>query len=276
MSIITLLTDFGIEDAYVGTIKGVILSVNPSAMIVDITHQIDPQDLIEAAYVIKSSYRYFPKGTVHVIVVDPGVGSDRAIVALEMMGHIFLAPDNGVLTLLMDEGRLDSITRVNNSHYFLEPLSQTFHGRDIFAPVGAHISKGVDLKKLGSGLDRNDLVHLSIRKPSISDEGELVGTIVSVDRFGNCITNIDLNCLEKFYKPGSEKNLVIAIGEYEIKGLSKSYDGVGLKQPLAIIGSLGYLEIALNCGRASRHFRAQKGDTIRVILSDKFVDGRRY
>lgn len=276
MSIITLLTDFGIEDAYVGTIKGVILSVNPSAMIVDITHQIDPQDLIEAAYVIKSSYRYFPKGTVHVIVVDPGVGSDRAIVALEMMGHIFLAPDNGVLTLLMDEGRLDSITRVNNSHYFLEPLSQTFHGRDIFAPVGAHISKGVDLKKLGSGLDRNDLVHLSIRKPSISDEGELVGTIVSVDRFGNCITNIDFNCLEKFYKPGSEKNLVIAIGEYEIKGLSKSYDGVGLKQPLAIIGSLGYLEIALNCGRASRHFGAEKGDTIRVILSDKFVDGRRH
>ena len=274
MSIITLLTDFGIEDAYVGTIKGVILSVNPSAMIVDITHQIDPQDLIEAAYVIKSSYRYFPKGTVHVIVVDPGVGSDRAIVALEMMGHIFLAPDNGVLTLLMDEGRIDSITRVKNSHYFLEPLSQTFHGRDIFAPVGAHISKGVDLKKLGSGLDRNDLVHLSIRKPSITDEGELVGTIVSVDRFGNCITNIDLNCLEKFYKPGFEKNLVIAIGECEIKGLSKNYDGVGLKQPLAIIGSLGYLEIALNCGRASRHFGAQKGDPIRVILSDKFVDGR--
>ena len=268
MSIITLLTDFGIEDSYVGTIKGVILSVNPSAMIVDITHQIDPQDLIEAAYVIKSTYRYFPKGTVHVIVVDPGVGSDRAIVALEMMGHIFLAPDNGVLTLLMDEGRIDSITRVNNSHYFLEPLSQTFHGRDIFAPVGAHISKGVDLKKLGSALDRNDLVHLSIRKPSISDKGELVGTIVSVDRFGNCITNIDLNCLEKFYKSSSEKNLVIAIGEYKIKGLSKSYDGVGLKQPLAIIGSLGYLEIALNCGRASRHFRAQKGDTIRVILSD--------
>lgn len=274
MSIITLLTDFGIEDAYVGTIKGVILSVNPSAMIVDITHQIDPQDLIEAAYVIKSTYRYFPKGTVHVIVVDPGVGSDRAIVALEMMGHIFLAPDNGVLTLLMDEGRIDSITRVKNSHYFLEPLSQTFHGRDIFAPVGAHISKGVDLKKLGSGLDLNDLVHLSIRKPSITDEGELVGTIVSVDRFGNCITNIDLNCLEKFYKPGFEKNLVIAIGECEIKGLSKNYDGVGLKQPLAIIGSLGYLEIALNCGRASRHFGAEKGDPIRVILSDKFVDGR--
>jgi len=274
MSIITLLTDFGIEDAYVGTIKGVILSVNPSAMIVDITHQIDPQDLIEAAYVIKSTYRYFPKGTVHVIVVDPGVGSDRAIVALEMMGHIFLAPDNGVLTLLMDEGRIDSITRVKNSHYFLEPLSQTFHGRDIFAPVGAHISKGVDLKKLGSGLDLNDMVHLSIRKPSITDEGELVGTIVSVDRFGNCITNIDLNCLEKFYKPGFEKNLVIAIGECEIKGLSKNYDGVGLKQPLAIIGSLGYLEIALNCGRASRHFGAQKGDPIRVILSDKFVDGR--
>ncbi len=268
MSIITLLTDFGIDDAYVGIIKGVILSVNPSAMIIDITHQIDPQDLIEAAYVIKSSYRYFPEGTVHVIVVDPGVGSDRAIVALEMMGHIFLAPDNGVLTLIMDEGRIDSIARVENSRYFLEPVSQTFHGRDIFAPVGAHISKGVDLKKLGSTLDRHDLVHLSIRKPSISDKGELVGTIVSVDRFGNCITNIDVNYLEKFYKPGSEKRLEIMIGEHEIKGLSQSYDSVGLQHPLAIIGSLGYLEIALNYGSASRHFRAEKGDTIRVILSD--------
>jgi S-adenosylmethionine hydrolase len=268
MSIITLLTDFGVEDAYVGTIKGVILTVNPSAKIVDITHQIDPQDLIEAAYVIKSSYRYFPKGTVHVIVVDPGVGSDRAIVALEMMGHIFLAPNNGVLTLIMDEGRIDSITQIENSHYFLEPLSKTFHGRDIFAPVGAHISKGVDLKEFGSALDRNDLFRLSIRKPSISDKGELVGTIISVDRFGNCITNIDVNRLEKFYKTGSEKKPVIKIGEYKIKGLSKSYDGVGLKHPLAIIGSLGYLEIALNRGRASNHFRAGKGDTIRVILSD--------
>lgn len=268
MSIITLLTDFGVEDAYVGTIKGVILSVNPSARIVDITHQIDPQDLIEAAYAIKSSYRYFPKGTLHVIVVDPGVGSKRNIVALDMMGHIFLAPDNGVLTLIMDEGRIESITQVENSQYFLEPLSQTFHGRDIFAPVGAHISKGLDLKKLGPVMDRHDLVHLSIKKPSFSSKGELVGTIVSVDRFGNCITNIDVNRIERFYRPGSEKTLVIKIGEYEIKGLSKSYDGVALKQPLAIIGSFGYLEIALNCGSASSHFRFGKGDTIRLALSD--------
>jgi len=173
MSILTLLTDFGTEDAYVGMMKGVILSINPQAVIIDITHQIDPQDLIQAAYIIKSSYRYFPEGTVHLLVVDPGVGSDRAIVALEMMGHIFLAPDNGVLTLLMDEGETDSIVSVENTRYFLESVSRTFHGRDIFAPVGAHLCRGLDIKNLGSPLDQQNLVHLKILKPYISGNNQL-------------------------------------------------------------------------------------------------------
>ena len=138
MSTITLLTDFGLKDTYVGLIKGVILSVNPDAVIIDITHHVDPHDLSQAAFIIKSSYRYFPAGSVHVIVVDPGVGSRRAIVALTMMGQTFLAPDNGILTLIVDEGDIDAVVRVENSDYFLKAVSQTFHGRDIFAPVAAH------------------------------------------------------------------------------------------------------------------------------------------
>ncbi len=264
MSIITLITDFGVEDAYVGIMKGVVLSINPAAVFVDITHHINPQDIVQAAYIIKSSYKYFPKGTVHMMVVDPGVGTERAIVALEMMGQFFLTPDNGVLTLLMDEGEIDSIVRVKNKRYFLKPLSQTFHGRDIFAPIGANISKGMAIKKLGPPLDRQELVHLNIQKPYISKQGELVGAVVSVDRFGNFTTNIDERCLKKFYKPNHEKKLEIIIGENRIKGLSNSYSSVKHNHPLAIIGSFGYLEIALNHGNASRHFKTVKGDTILI------------
>lgn len=268
MSIITLLTDFGIDDEYVGIMKGVILSVSPSATIVDITHNIDPQDLIQAAYVIESSYRYFPEGTVHVVVVDPGVGSNRAIIAIEKAGHLFLAPDNGILSLLMDEGKIDSIVRVENSSYFLESVSRTFHGRDIFAPVAAHLSTGVNIKKLGRPIDQKDIIHLGIEKPFISDKNELVGTIVSIDRFGNLITNIDFDSLETFCKTGTGKRPEFWIDEDKIVGLSQSYESAGLQKPLAIIGSRGYLEIAVSCGSARRHFTAEKGDKVRVILSD--------
>jgi S-adenosylmethionine hydrolase len=262
MSIITLLTDFGTKDAYVGVMKGVILSINPSATVVDVCHYINPQDLIEAAYLIKYSYRYFPKSTIHIIVVDPGVGGDRSIVAVKLSGHIFLAPDNGVLTLLMDEGEVDKIVRVENTHYFLNSISQTFHGRDIFAPVGSHISRGVPIEKLGPQLVLQDLRRLSIPKPYISNKDELAGMIISIDRFGNCISNIDENCLHKFAKNGSEKKIEIKIGKTVIKRLSHAYMDTEPKRPLAIIGSLGYLEIAMNCGNAGKQLDIKKGDTI--------------
>ena len=267
MSIITLLTDFGLEDAYVGIMKGVVLSVNPSAAIVDITHQVESFDLNQAAFTIKSSYRYFPEGSVHVVVVDPGVGSERAIIALKMKGHTFLAPDNGVLTLIIDEGDIETIVRVENSDYFLKTVSQTFHGRDIFAPVGAHISLGVDLKLLGRPVKKKDVVRLSIPEPFISEKNELVGTIVFIASFGNCITNIDLSRLESFYKAGAGKRLQIMIGQQKLDGLSGNYESVSPQSPLAIFGSFDYLEIAVNCGSARRYFGAQKGDTVRVILS---------
>ncbi len=262
MSTITLLTDFGTENAYAGIMKGVILSITPSAVIIDITHHIDPQDILQAAYVIKSSYRYFPEGTVHVMVVDPGVGSDRAIIALKMMGHIFLSPDNGVLTLLMEEGEIDSLVRVENTSYFLKPVSRTFHGRDIFAPVAARLCGGIDIKTLGPLLDPQDLVQLQIDKPYLSEENRLVGTVVCFDGFGNCISNIDATHIKELDARSSGRRLEIKIGNTSIKGLSPSYTDTEPKQPLAIMGSFGYLEIALNQGNARRTLYIQKGDPI--------------
>ncbi|UCD89780.1 MAG: SAM-dependent chlorinase/fluorinase [Desulfobacterales bacterium] len=274
MSIVTLLTDFGIEDAYVGTMKGVILSVNPSAVIIDITHHVEPQNIIQAAYIISSYYRYFPKKTVHIIVVDPGVGSDRDIIAVNARGNIFLAPDNGVLTLLIDEGKVDTIVRIENTRFFLKPVSQTFHGRDIFAPIGAHISKGIDIKALGPPLEQKDLVHFRISKPYVTAKGALVGEIVSVDRFGNCITNIDENCLAKLYRTAQDERLEIIIGDKRIHGVSHSYFNAEPQNPLAVMGSFGYLEIALNHGNARNYFNTKIGDTIRLVLKQKLDDAK--
>ncbi|HUV51410.1 MAG TPA: SAM-dependent chlorinase/fluorinase [Anaerolineae bacterium] len=269
MSIITLITDFGVDDEYVGVIKGVILSINPAATIVDITHHIEPQDLIQAAYIIKHSFKYFPEGTVHVVVVDPGVGSERAIIALEVTGHIFLAPDNGVLTLLMDKANINSIVRVEESRYFLESVSPTFHGRDIFAPVAAHLSNGVEIKALGATIiNKAGLKKLFVEHASISDSGELVGVVVFIDRFGNLITNIDAKSLDKFCKSCKKERLEFRIGKKKIIGLSKTYENVLSQSPLAIIGSRGYLEIAVNCGNAKRYFMADRWDTVTVTSNN--------
>jgi hypothetical protein len=266
MSIITLLTDFGTEDAYVGVMKGVILSINPSAVIIDVCHVIDPQDLIQAAYLIKSFYRYFPEGTIHTVVVDPGVGGDRAIIALESAGHIFLAPDNGVLTLLIDEKDIDAAVRVENPHFFLNAVSHTFHGRDIFAPVASHLSKGVPIDQLGTPLNPQDLIRLSISKPYLADKDELIGTIISIDRFGNCISNIDENHLNAFIQNVPEKKLEIKVDKTIIRNLSHRYADVAPGDPLAVIGSFGFLEIAINCGNAGRRLNVSKGDIVTIKL----------
>lgn len=266
MSIITLLTDFGEDDEFVGVMKGVILGVNPSASIIDITHRIDPQDIVQAAYLIPSYYTFFPKGTVHIIVVDPGVGSDRPIIALEMAGHVFLAPDNGVLSLLLDSGYIDSIVSVNNQNYFLTPVSQTFHGRDIFAPVGAYISMGIDVGKTGTPLGKRDLVRLDIQKPHLTDKGKLVGAIISIDRFGNLITNIKLSDVNESFGSHPDAILQVEVGKRKIEGLSESYQGAGIENLLAIIGSRGYLEIAVNRGSAHGRLKVKKGDLVCVSI----------
>ena len=186
--IITLLSDFGNQDAYVGIMKGVIAGINPLANIIDISHSIPPQDIFNGAYLLYTSYKYFPKGTIHVAVVDPGVGSQRDIVCVETQDHLFLAPNNGLLSFVVQEEKPKGIFRVTNNRYFLPSPSNTFHGRDVFAPVAAHLSLGIKPHQLGVKISK--LEQLDIPKPHYKKTGQLEGQIIYIDRFGNLITNI--------------------------------------------------------------------------------------
>jgi S-adenosylmethionine hydrolase len=266
MSIITLTTDFGAKDEYVGLMKGVILSLNPSVTIVDITHQIDSQDIVQAAFSIYSAFRYFPAQTVHLIVVDPGVGTARNLLALETGEQFFVAPDNGVLTLLFTEEEITSLVCITNPDFFLNKVSATFHGRDIIAPVGAHITKGVELDKLGTEIGLGDVIHLDGINARVAENGDLSGNIVAIDHFGNLISNISSRKLTEFSQTNPKKKIRFQIGSHVIKGLSETYASVPPKAPVALIGSRGYLEIAVNQGNAGLFFNAQKGDPVRVSV----------
>jgi S-adenosyl-L-methionine hydrolase (adenosine-forming) len=261
--VISLLTDFGVSDAYVGIMKGVILSKAPEAMIVDISHEISPHNLVQAAFLIDSAYRYFPKGTVHVVVVDPSVGSDRTIIALKAAGFFFLAPDNGVLTPILEKESIERAVKVENRRYFLETVSRTFHGRDIFAPVSAHLFLGGDINDLGPFMLPNALAHLTLPKPVISISGELIGTVIDIDRFGNLITNIYEGLLLALCEK-SGPALTVRIGPYEILGLRASYADALPGAALAIIGSRGTLEVSINRGSARESFSAIPGTTVTV------------
>ncbi len=266
MSIITLITDFGSRDEYVGLMKGVILSINPAATIVDITHQIDRQDIVQAAFAIHTAYRYFPAGSVHLLVVDPGVGTGRALLAMEMKKQYFIAPDNGALTLLFNENIAACLVRLTNSNFFLDTVSQTFHGRDIIAPVGAHLSQGVDLHQLGDEITPADAVRLENIYPHTSDTGEIVGTVVAVDHFGNLISNIDYQMLMRVAQTAPLNKIRIRIGSHTIDGIHRTYENVRRNTALGLIGSRGYLEVAVNMGNAARILKAGKGDPLRVII----------
>ncbi len=258
MSLITLLTDFGTEDEYVGVMKGVILSINPSAVIIDITHHIAAQDIVQAAYILKAAYPYFPEGTIHVVISDPGVGTPRMILAAEISDYIFLAPDNGVLSLISDHAR--KIIRVENARYFLPSVSRTFHGRDIFAPIAAHLSKGLMIESLGTAISSEDIKRLDIPLPQVSEKG-ISGKIIMADRFGNLMSNIGAEDLKYL----GNQCLEIQFQHRTIIGLSDSYSAVKPGEALAIIGSRGYVEIAVNCGNAAEYFNARKGESVRII-----------
>jgi len=237
--VITLTTDFGTEDAYVGTMKGVILGINPDVKIVDICHTIKPQNIFQAAFLLDTVYRYFPAGTIHMIVVDPGVGTERKAVILKTSETFFVAPDNGVLSYVLDTrdniypaGELKTVA-ISNPRFWLSPVSTTFHGRDIFAPVAAYLSLGTSLHEFGEPIP--SLVSFPIPKPQHEANSSLTGQIVHIDRFGNLITNIIAADLP-------EEEILIDISSHHIEGLSSTYADGG--ELLALIGSSGRLEIA--------------------------------
>jgi S-adenosylmethionine hydrolase len=264
MAVITLLTDFGLEDAYVGIVKGAILSVNPAATIVDITHSIPPGDVMQAAYYLETSCGYFPHDAVHVVVVDPGVGSGRGIVALKTNGQRFLAPDNGVLSALLSKGTGEQAVMVENTRYFLAPLSRTFHGRDIFAPVAAHLSKGMDMSVLGPAVATENLVSFRFPEAVFANDRCIEGAVISVDRFGNLITNIRQKDLMKLCIQNQPSELKVQIRGRTVEGLSDTYKSVPSGKPIAVIGSTDRLEISVNGGHAADVFNATSGEAVRA------------
>jgi S-adenosylmethionine hydrolase len=268
MAVITLLTDFGTADEYVGLMKGVIASIAPSVKVIDITHAIDDQDLVQAAHAIRCSYTYFPKGSIHLLIVDPGVGSRRAVVGLSYNGHHFIAPDNGVLTLILQQKGPKNVYRMNREAFYRKPVSQTFHGRDIFAPLGAHLANGIPLAHMGRRIIEDDLVQLCLPAVKITPGGQMTGTIITIDRFGNLITNIAWSAILKNNPGRPIERIQITLGDTILKGLVKYYQSVGPGEPLAIIGSRGMLEISVNGGSAKKLFMARKGDPIGISFGD--------
>ena len=278
--IITLTTDFGISDVYVGVMKGVILNINPNAQVVDLTHAIPPQDVYEAALSIHSAYRFFRKGTIHVIVVDPGVGSSRQAIVCQTDSAFFVCPNNGVLSYLLqdietEETYIPDAVVIENPTYLLPRISNTFHGRDIFAPIAAHLSLGVPLVDIGTPIQ--DFVRLSVPAVNRSDN-MLVGQIIKIDSFGNVVTNISeehlaaflLSCspnetaIEELYQQVDFGTYEITAGSVCLKKLNSSYSELEAGEPLAIISSFGLLEIAVNLGNASARFGLKKGDNVVV------------
>jgi len=241
--LIALLTDFGLKDPYVGVMKGVILSVNPDAHLIDLSHDVSSQDILEAYFLLSNSYRYFPPGTIFVAIVDPGVGTDRAILAVETNRYFFLAPNNGLLGFLEKEAAVRRIVRVQETRFFLNPVSNTFHGRDIFAPVAGHF---------GPAFERMETIEAPA--PRLTREGALVGEIVSIDHFGNLVTNIPADRIPP------DGSLEIRVGKSSIRELSRSYASGPKGRLLALLGSSGTLEISVSQGSAARKTAAQVGD----------------
>jgi S-adenosylmethionine hydrolase len=254
-SIITLTTDFGDKDGYVGAVKGVLLKINPQIKIVDITHDISPFNILEGTLILNSFYQFFPRGTIHLVVVDPGVGGKRKGILIQTDNYFFVGPDNGIFSLILENEKIREIIGITNSEYFLQKPSSTFHARDIFAPVSAYLSLGVKPQEFGS-LSR-ECYKLKLPQPKFR-ENRLKGEIIYVDRFGNLISNIRSELLP------DEKRIQVKIGQRRIKGLSRFYAERKEGELIALIGSSNFLEIAVNQGNAQRLLKAKTGDKITV------------
>jgi len=242
--IITLTTDFGESDPYVAMMKGVILSINPDARIIDITHQIPARSIQEGGLIIKESYKYFPSGTVHVGVVDPGVGGKRRPIVVLADNYFFVGPDNGLFSTIIETQRHIDVIHLKETKYWMPKISPTFNGRDIFAPVAAHLSLGVNPFLMGEKIDNPTTLAYPLPRKNNSN---LVGEIIRVDHFGNLITNITREQLSQFL---ASKDLIIKVGSLNLKKISTTYNDVPEDQPLALIGSSNALEIAINMGNA--------------------------
>jgi S-adenosyl-L-methionine hydrolase (adenosine-forming) len=263
--LITLTTDFGYRDSFAGIMKGVIASINPQAQVIDLTHGVPRQDVMAGALTLRHSFNYFPTGTIHVVVIDPGVGGARRPLLIESAGNYFIGPDNGVLSFAV-AGKPRQIVELTNPKYHLKATGTTFHGRDIFAPAAAHLSLGTPAAALGDRL--SSCVELSMPEV-VRVQERLEGEVVYIDGYGNLFTNITQHDLTGW--PGGQ--LTVAIGATIIRGLASSYDSVKVNQLTALINSWGMLEIAANHSNAQQVCGAKLGDRVMVTSMAQSTGG---
>ncbi len=258
--IITLTTDFGLQDQYVSAMKAVILGIAPDVRFIDISHDIPAQDIMAGAWVVRNAAFLFPKNTVHLVVVDPGVGTSRHPVALKVKDQYFVGPDNGIFSLLFDEFEHEAIKLNNSDFWRQEAISNTFHGRDIFAPVAAHLSKGASFKEIGEPIEELVTYHWAV---PIADKDGLQGWIVHIDRFGNLISNLSEDLLQKHI---NNKDVKIYVGNTMINKIVSTFGDVEDGDPAAFIGSSGMLEVSINKGNAAQMLSVDKGAQISIVL----------
>jgi S-adenosyl-L-methionine hydrolase (adenosine-forming) len=263
-AIITLTTDYGTNDHLVGTLKGVILKINPEVTIVDITHNVAPFDLLDGALAIGSAYSFFPPRTIHVVVVDPGVGTDRRPLLVTAGNQYFIAPDNGVLSMVYEREPDLIVRHANAEHYYLQPLSKTFHGRDVFAPVAAWLSKNWQPASMGE--DITDFKRFALPRPKPA-EGTLKGIVMRVDAFGNLVTNFRAEDLPEASAENGDTAISLQIGNQQISRLVSTFAQGNAGEAIAYVGSSGYVEIAINKGNASRTLGIGRGSP--AVLQDQ-------
>ena len=260
---VTLTTDFGTASPYVAAMKGVILGINPSARILDLSHQIPPQNLAATAFFVAGALPHFPRDVLHLIVVDPGVGTARRPILLSTGRHYFVAPDNGVLSLIYSHAKRIQVRHIDAEHYYRQPVSSTFHARDVFAPVVAYLAKGVEPAKFGEEI--TDFVRFNAPKPKPVDAQTLRGVVLRVDRFGNIVTNFtpqDVPALFQANPPAFK----IRVGKHEITEIHANYAEGAPNQVFGILGSMGYLEISANRAAAAQIIGAGKGSEVSILL----------
>ena len=260
---ITLTTDFGLTEHYVSAMKGVIYSINPTAQVVDITNAVQSFDVLDGALAIAQAYHCFPKDTVHVVVVDPGVGGARRPIIATIGQYVFVAPDNGVLSLVYEREERIIVRHITSEHYFHHPVSNTFHGRDVFAPVAAYLSKGVDTAKFGEEI--SDYVRFLAPKPKATSDKAWKGIVLKTDKFGNLVTNVTPKDIPQIFD-GAATSFKIAVGKAEVTTLRTNYAEGAPGELFAILGSSGFLEISTNKGAASRAAGADKGSEVTVTV----------
>jgi S-adenosylmethionine hydrolase len=257
--IITLTSDFGEADYYVAAVKAVIRTLSPAAEMIDITHLIPPHDVYTAAFTLLCCYRDFPRQTIHLVVVDPGVGSQRRPILVAAGDYLFIGPDNGVFSYVYEQEANSHVVHLTSEHYFRQPVSDTFHGRDVFAPCAAAVSKGVEWRMLGDEID--DPVRFSVPRPAVISSRQIRGAVIHVDRFGNIITNITRGELTEEMMSGVPK---IRIGKYETSRLLTHFAEAGQNELFAYFGSAGFLELAVPKQPAAKLIEARRGMEVMI------------